>query len=75
MAQSWAQNLADTEKSKHSQGDAVENIYMSSVMDVTGKDPVDSWYSEIKDYDFAAPGFNMNTGINFNRFLSFQFIN
>ena len=69
MAQKWAQKLADTDTFEHSGTDGVgENIYASSGT-VNGKDAVGAWYSEIKDYDFAAPGFGMNTGINFNRFL------
>lgn len=28
----------------------------------TGQEPVDSWYDEIKNYDFGRPGFRSNTG-------------
>ena len=29
---------------------------------VSGKEAVDSWYSEVKDYNYDRPGFNGNTG-------------
>ncbi|EFX72963.1 hypothetical protein DAPPUDRAFT_58401, partial [Daphnia pulex] len=29
---------------------------------MTGKNPVDAFYGEIKDYNFNAPGFSMKTG-------------
>lgn len=29
---------------------------------VSGKEAVDSWYSEIKDYSWSSPGFKSNTG-------------
>ncbi|KAK3558568.1 hypothetical protein QTP86_021016 [Hemibagrus guttatus] len=29
---------------------------------MAGEEPVENWYSEIKDYDFRNPGFGSNTG-------------
>lgn len=29
---------------------------------ILGKEAVDSWYSEIKDYNWNSPGFNYKTG-------------
>ena len=39
-----------------------ENIYAGWGTQVTGKNPVDAFYGEIKYYNFNAPGFSMNTG-------------
>lgn len=39
-----------------------ENIYWSSSSDIAGSDPVETWYKEIKDYDFDAATFSMSTG-------------
>ena len=35
---------------------------MHPFLSLIGKEAVDSWYSEIKDYKFAQPGFGSNTG-------------
>ena len=42
-----------------------ENIYAkygTGKVTVNGKEAVDSWYAEIKDYSFSPGGFTMNTG-------------
>lgn len=42
-----------------------ENIYYKAGtgnITVTGNEPVDSWYSEIKDYNFSAGQFTPGTG-------------
>ncbi|XP_060766785.1 Golgi-associated plant pathogenesis-related protein 1 isoform X2 [Neoarius graeffei] len=64
-AQAWADHLLSTKCLQHSNTNNGENLYyfQSSVpKKLTGEEPVDSWYNEIKDYDFAAPGFQSNTG-------------
>ncbi|XP_035247704.1 Golgi-associated plant pathogenesis-related protein 1-like [Anguilla anguilla] len=64
-AQSWADHLLSVKKMEHSETDEGENIYYawsSAPKKLTGKEAVDSWYSEIKDYDFSKPGPSMDTG-------------
>lgn len=39
-----------------------ENIYWASGKAVNGKDPVDSWYSEIKQYNYKNASFSSGTG-------------
>ncbi|KAG9342198.1 hypothetical protein JZ751_016700 [Albula glossodonta] len=43
-------------------GENIYNFWSSAPKQLTGKEAVDSWYSEIKDYNFRKPGFNSNTG-------------
>lgn len=31
-------------------------------MHTLGEEPVENWYSEIKDYNFSKPGFQSSTG-------------
>ncbi|XP_041918590.1 CRISP/Allergen/PR-1-like [Alosa sapidissima] len=50
---------------QHSDTKNGENLYFSSSsapIKLTGKEAVENWYSEIKDYDFSNPGFGSNTG-------------
>ncbi|XP_069465934.1 uncharacterized protein [Ambystoma mexicanum] len=64
-AQEWAENLKSIRALQHSGTEDGENLfykYSSSSRDMPGKEPVDSWYSEIKNYDFGRPGFRSNTG-------------
>jgi hypothetical protein len=63
IAENWAKTLAARNSFFHSgtQGYG-ENLYASWGTQVTGKIPVDSFYAEIKDYNFNAPGFSMKTG-------------
>ncbi|KAM4528062.1 Golgi-associated plant pathogenesis-related protein 1-like isoform 1-T2 [Odontesthes bonariensis] len=64
-AQKWADVMLAKKRLGHSHTKDGENVYsMSSsrVIRPTGKEAVDSWYSEIKDYDFSKPGFHSNTG-------------
>ncbi|XP_028269059.1 Golgi-associated plant pathogenesis-related protein 1-like [Parambassis ranga] len=64
-AQKWADQLLARNSLGHSDTKDGENVfYMSSSSSVnpTGKEAVDSWYSEIKDYKFDDPGFGGNTG-------------
>ncbi|XP_041098587.1 uncharacterized protein LOC121309627 [Polyodon spathula] len=62
-AQEWAEHLLKIRALKH--GSTGENLYFgssSTPKEVSGKDAVGCWYSEIKDYDFSKPGFGFNTG-------------
>ncbi|XP_053328941.1 Golgi-associated plant pathogenesis-related protein 1 isoform X2 [Spea bombifrons] len=64
-AQQWADHLLSIRTLKHSASDHGENLYYkysSNSRELPGHEPVDSWYDEIKNYDFARPGFRSNTG-------------
>ncbi|KAL2100078.1 hypothetical protein ACEWY4_004472 [Coilia grayii] len=64
-AQKWADHLLASKKMQHSQADHGENLYYawsSAPKQIHGKEAVDNWYSEIKDYNFRKPGFQSGTG-------------
>ncbi|XP_076139737.1 GLI pathogenesis-related 2 [Alosa pseudoharengus] len=64
-AQKWAEYLLASKKMQHSQADYGENLYYawsSAPKQLKGKEAVDNWYNEIKDYSFSKPGFQSNTG-------------
>ncbi|KAM7416857.1 hypothetical protein PAMA_018773 [Pampus argenteus] len=64
-AQKWADHLLEKGSLEHSDTKDGENVYMmwsSAPLKQTGKEAVDSWYSEIKDYDWSKPGFSGATG-------------
>ncbi|XP_020908986.1 Golgi-associated plant pathogenesis-related protein 1 isoform X2 [Exaiptasia diaphana] len=66
-AQAWAKNIAKKNKLMHAKdrksGEG-ENIFMSSSADFddAGADATDSWYSEVKNYNFKKGGYQPNTG-------------
>ena len=70
IAQSYSEKLASTGEFNHSgntyKGTKLgENLYKnwgSYQVSVTGTEASNSWYDEIKDYDFNNPGFSMDTG-------------
>ena len=67
LAQDWAQQLAVAGKMRHRPNNKYgENIYYSWSSrpnhDVNGMTPVQSWYDEVKKYNFNEPGFSMQTG-------------
>ena len=73
IAQKWADHLAAEKAFEHSKtndrtcskGTTGENLFYSGStgeLEINGVAAVDSWYNEIKDYDFEKPGFAMNTG-------------
>ncbi|XP_068460597.1 Golgi-associated plant pathogenesis-related protein 1-like isoform X2 [Clinocottus analis] len=64
-AQKWADHLLAICALQHSDTKDGENIYnksSSAPIKLTGKEAVDSWYGEIKDYKWSSPGFSSNTG-------------
>ncbi|XP_056123432.1 uncharacterized protein glipr2 isoform X1 [Rhinichthys klamathensis goyatoka] len=64
-SQEWAKHLLSIRTLKHSNGDHGENVYYawsSANKKLTGREAVESWYSEIKDYNFSRPGFTSKTG-------------
>uniref|UniRef100_A0A8D0ASP6 SCP domain-containing protein n=1 Tax=Sander lucioperca TaxID=283035 RepID=A0A8D0ASP6_SANLU len=64
-AQKWANHLLAIGALQHSDtqdGENVYNMWSSATLKLTGKEAVDSWYSEIKDYNWSRPGFSSNTG-------------
>ncbi|KAH7943508.1 hypothetical protein HPB52_009164 [Rhipicephalus sanguineus] len=66
-AQAWALMLALRDAMQHRTSPAYgENLYMWWSTDlkapITGSVPVKAWYKEIKQYDFANPGFRSNIG-------------
>ncbi|XP_014016015.1 Golgi-associated plant pathogenesis-related protein 1 isoform X1 [Salmo salar] len=63
-AQEWADHLVAINTMQHSNTNNGENLYYtwsSAPNTLTGKEAVDNWYSEIKDYNFSKPGFASNT--------------
>ncbi|XP_069022356.1 Golgi-associated plant pathogenesis-related protein 1 [Embiotoca jacksoni] len=64
-AQVWANHLLAKNNLEHSGTNDGENIFFmssSSNKKPTGGKVVDSWYSEIKDYNWSKPGFSGDTG-------------
>ncbi|XP_028313707.1 Golgi-associated plant pathogenesis-related protein 1-like isoform X2 [Gouania willdenowi] len=64
-AQKWANHLLALGKLEHSSTGNGENVFFmssSSGLKLTGKEAVNSWYNEVKDYNFSRPGFQGNTG-------------
>uniref|UniRef100_A0A672RXK2 SCP domain-containing protein n=1 Tax=Sinocyclocheilus grahami TaxID=75366 RepID=A0A672RXK2_SINGR len=65
-AQEWAEHLLSIRTLMHSNGEYGENVYYAwTTVSVTFANvslAVESWYSEIKDYNFSRPGFTSKTG-------------
>uniref|UniRef100_A0A3P9MK07 SCP domain-containing protein n=1 Tax=Oryzias latipes TaxID=8090 RepID=A0A3P9MK07_ORYLA len=64
-AQKWADTCLRTHTLGHSDTEEGENVFYKSgspPVKVTGKDAVDAWYSEIKDYNFKKSGSQSGTG-------------
>ncbi|XP_004072833.1 Golgi-associated plant pathogenesis-related protein 1-like [Oryzias latipes] len=64
-AQKWADECLRIHTLGHSETKDGENVFFKSgspSVSITGKDAVDAWYSEIKDYNFKKPGFKSGTG-------------
>ncbi|XP_018084491.1 GLI pathogenesis-related 2 L homeolog isoform X2 [Xenopus laevis] len=61
----WADYLLSINALQHSNTTNGENLWYkwnSSMRDASGSEVVDTWYNEIKDYNFGRPGFQSNTG-------------
>ncbi|KAF4524072.1 hypothetical protein B566_EDAN013020 [Ephemera danica] len=64
-ANEWAIHLSEINTLEHrTEGTYGENLYVKwgTGFTVDGRTAVQSWYDEIKDYNFSEPGFGMNTG-------------
>uniref|UniRef100_A0A673K4L6 GLI pathogenesis-related 2 n=1 Tax=Sinocyclocheilus rhinocerous TaxID=307959 RepID=A0A673K4L6_9TELE len=68
-SQEWAEYLLSIRTLMHSSGEYGENVYYAWSSATTISVPfanvslaVESWYSEIKDYNFSRPGFTSKTG-------------
>ena len=66
VAQSYSDHLAEIDEMKHSgnkkYGENLFYCWASRGICVSGKTSSQSWYDEVKDYDYDNPGFAMNTG-------------
>jgi uncharacterized protein YkwD len=67
FAREWAQKLANEDCMKHRPSNEYgENIFMKWSSDpsyvVSGKDPVESWYSEIKVHNFSREPTSLDSG-------------
>nr|QNH72468.1 toxin candidate TRINITY_DN24577_c0_g1_i1 [Pachycerianthus borealis] len=64
-AREWANHMASTKKFAHASA-AVRNNHGENLAWLSSSRPAyqstDMWYTEIRDYDFAHPGFNHATG-------------
>ncbi|XP_042343462.1 Golgi-associated plant pathogenesis-related protein 1-like [Plectropomus leopardus] len=62
-AQKWADHLLEIRELTHSgTGESCYYACSSGPMKLTGKEAVDDWYNEIKDYNWSSPGYSGNTG-------------
>ncbi|XP_067240085.1 Golgi-associated plant pathogenesis-related protein 1 [Chanodichthys erythropterus] len=64
-AQKWAEHMLSNKSLGHSDTNDGENVFYafsSQTKTPTGKEAVDSWYGEIKDYNFDTPGHQPKTG-------------
>lgn len=69
-AQAWAETVASSGKFAHStnRNNVGENIYASYTTETSidpstlGSGAVSDWYNEVKDYNYASPGFSSETG-------------
>uniref|UniRef100_A0A0A1XHF1 Cell wall protein PRY3 n=1 Tax=Zeugodacus cucurbitae TaxID=28588 RepID=A0A0A1XHF1_ZEUCU len=62
-AQQWAKHLAATGRLEHRQVHTYgENLYTSRGMEVNGATAVQSWYDEIRNYDFSKATYKPGTG-------------
>lgn len=60
---SSCQDWASKERFSHSGNPNVsENLFISTLLDVTFKNAIDAWYGEEKMYLYSNPGFSSSTG-------------
>lgn len=61
-AEAWAKQIAREGRLRHDDTKDGENVFMVFGREIDGSDAVNSWYSEVKDYDFNKSGYQSNTG-------------
>lgn len=61
-ADAWAKQIAREGCLRHADTNDGENVFMVFGREIDGSDPVNSWYSEVKDYNFSKSGYQTNTG-------------
>jgi hypothetical protein len=63
-AQKWAERLVELERMEHSyvKGEGENIYYIKDEFPATCEKANEAWYNEIKDYDYATPGFSGATG-------------
>lgn len=61
-AEAWAKQIAREGRLRHDDTSDGENVFMVFGREIDGSDPVNSWYSEVKDYNFSKSGWQTNTG-------------
>lgn len=62
VARRWSETQAREDKMYHSRGKYGENIYWRSNQNITGATAVDSWYSEVRLYNFSNPDMKKHWG-------------
>ena len=61
-AEVWAKQIARVGRLRHDNTSDGENVFMVFGREIDGSDAVNSWYSEVKDFDFNKPGYQPKTG-------------
>ena len=61
-AEVWAKQIARVGRLRHDNTSDGENVFMVFGRETDGSNAVNSWYSEVKDYDFNKPGYQPKTG-------------
>ena len=61
-AEAWAKQIAREGRLRHDDTSDGENVFMVFGREIDGSDAVNSWYSEVKNYDFSKSGYQTNTG-------------
>lgn len=61
-AEAWAKQIAREGRLRHADTSDGENVFMVFGREIDGSDAVNSWYSEVKNYDFSKSGYQTNTG-------------
>ncbi len=69
IAQKYSETLLATGKFTHSQNNYGENLYYSMGMTIVGKLPIDSWYNEVKYYNFEKGTSNGGTTGHFTQLV------
>ena len=62
MAQKWADHIIRTGQTDHSSGPYGENLWWQEGGSFKGSDVVDSWYNEVKSYNYKRGQYSRRTG-------------